>query len=232
MKNIFVIIPAYNEEKSIGEVIKKVQKLGKEKWNIIVVDDGSIDDTRKIAQESGVTVLYYDKQHGTSHAVKLALSFIKPKKPNVVVFLDADGQHDPKDIPKLLFHLTRGVDMVIASRYLKKTTNCTALSRIIGTKILSILFKIVFNIHIHDATSGFRAINTRAISLLIQYYPVVFPEPEVICYFLQNKLRINEVSIAMYRRNHGTSSISITKGVLLMFYMFYRMALYVVQRRQ
>ncbi|MFN4212976.1 MAG: glycosyltransferase family 2 protein, partial [Microgenomates group bacterium] len=114
----FLLLPAYNEGEVIGQVIAAVKKEGFEK--IIVVDDGSTDDTCQKAKNAGAIVLRHIINRGKGAAVKSGIEYAKLKKASIVVTIDSDGQHNPKDIKKLVEKIREGYDVVLGSRFLNK----------------------------------------------------------------------------------------------------------------
>jgi glycosyltransferase involved in cell wall biosynthesis len=139
MKKI-IIVPAYNEERSIGTLIEQVVKNHLVSL-CVVVDDASTDRTADIAQKSGATVLRRSKRSGTGSAIKFGLQYAVENKADIVILMDADGQHDPKYINTLIKEIHSTKELVIGSRYIQPTTTSTSLFRQIGTKIISFLIK-------------------------------------------------------------------------------------------
>jgi len=145
-----IIIPAYNEEQGIVSVIKALHNIA-EKCEIIVVDDGSSDNTRKLASEAGAIVIHHPYNKGYGAALKTG---IRNAKTNVVLLMDADGQHKPDDAFRLLQYMDE-YDMVVGSR--TSNSHVSALRRP-GKKILSITANFLAGTKIPDLNSGFRAI--------------------------------------------------------------------------
>lgn len=145
-----VIIPAYNEEEGIVSVIKALNNIA-DKCEIIVVDDGSSDNTRKLASETGARIIHHPYNKGYGASLKTG---IRNAKTDVVLLMDADGQHKPDDAFKLLQYMDE-YDMVVGSR----TSNShVSTLRKPGKKILSIVANYLAGTKIPDLNSGFRAI--------------------------------------------------------------------------
>lgn len=145
-----IIIPAYNEDKGISAVIGGIYRIN-EKCEIIVVDDGSSDNTRKLASEAGARIIHHPYNKGYGASLKTG---IRNAKTDVVLLMDADGQHKPDDAFKLLEYMNE-YDMVVGSR--TGNSHVSALRRP-GKKILSIVANYLAGTKIPDLNSGFRAI--------------------------------------------------------------------------
>ena len=148
--DVTIIIPAYNEEEGIADVITQLKEVS-ENYEIIVVDDGSTDNTYKLASETGVKVIRHPYNKGYGAALKTG---IRNAEADVVLFMDADGQHQPGDIKKLMQHIGE-YDMVVGARTKKSKIS---LLRRPGKKILGITANYLAGMKIPDLNSGFRAI--------------------------------------------------------------------------
>jgi len=154
-------IPAYNEEKTIAKVILLARKHVDQ---VIVCDDGSTDLTGQIAQGLGAVVVRHRRNLGYGAAIRSLFEQAESLKADVMITLDADGQHDPEDIPKLLKPIEKNeADIVIGSRFLEKTRNEMPMYRRVGVKLLTKMSNGALKDKISDAQSGFRAYNKRAI---------------------------------------------------------------------
>lgn len=167
---VVVVIPAYNEEKRIANTIEKVREFV---TDIIVVDDGSADNTAEIAREHGVTVIQHEQNQGKG--VALTTGFRKAQElfnPDVVVTLDADGQHIPKQMPFVMAPVLRGeADIVVGSRYLSENppdgpSSNVPLHRIYGHWFFNLLTNKTSGVDLTDTQSGFRAFSSRALEFL------------------------------------------------------------------
>ena len=148
--DVAIIIPAHNEEEGIAEVINGIKQLNEE-YEIIVVDDGSTDNTYKLASETGVKIIHHPYNKGYGAALKTG---IRDAKADVLLFMDADGQHQPGDIKKVLPYIEE-YDMVVGARTKKSKIS---LLRRPGKKILSITANYLAGMKIPDLNSGFRAL--------------------------------------------------------------------------
>lgn len=168
-KTIHVVIPAYMEEDHIEHIIKELNMLnvGLKIW---VVDDGSIDETRKRAKNLGVTVIKHNINLGQWAALKTGFTIAMMNGAEIIVSIDADGQHDPKDIQKLINPiLTSKTDIVIGSRFLGKEKPEMAKYRYFGIKLFNKLLSIISGLNISDCTSGYRSYNSKAIQKILPH---------------------------------------------------------------
>lgn len=160
---IIAVIPAYNEEIAIGSVILRTKKYVDK---VLVIDDGSTDATAIVAKMAGADVIQHEKNLGKGAALKCAFREAKRLDANVFVCLDADGQHNPDEIPRLLDIIKNGdADMVIGSRFLM-ATNSVPIYRRIGQQVLNSLTNSISITKVTDSQSGFRAFSKKAINSL------------------------------------------------------------------
>lgn len=152
-KDITAIIPALNEEISIGSIVIKTKRYA---GHVIVVDDGSTDDTAEIAQLAGAEIISHAKNKGKGEALKTGFSAARNNGTKIIVTIDADGQHDPDEIPKVIAPiLAMEADMVIGSRYLNG--NNIPFIRHMGQIVLDRMTNLNSGLHVTDTQSGFRA---------------------------------------------------------------------------
>jgi glycosyltransferase involved in cell wall biosynthesis len=215
---ILSIVPAYNEETNILNVL---QSLNKEypKADIVVVNDCSNDNTEKLVQQYGKSFLINLPCHlGIGGAVQTGFKFAVKNDYDIAFQFDGDGQHKASEINKLIEPLLKDeTDVVIGSRFLEKHKGFKSTkTRQIGIKFFEIVIRLLTGQKITDATSGFRAYNRKAISFLSQTYPTDYPEPEAILLLNKNGFRIKEVFITMQERKGGKSNI---KGIISLYYM-------------
>ena len=158
-KKVVITIPAYNEEDSIGAVIKEIKTVMKNTnyiYQIIVIDDGSVDRTKKITEENRVLFFSNGCNKGLAHTFKKEMEFCRDLGADIIVHIDADGQYPPKYIPEMIESVLDGNDLVLGSRFGKGIYQGS-----IGKKLGNIFFAKVFSLllrkNIHDTTTGFRA---------------------------------------------------------------------------
>jgi hypothetical protein len=215
-KEICILIPAYNEELNIKQVIGELKSVNK-KFQIVVINDGSVDKTGILAKEAGAIVLTNNRNQGSGEAIKKGFRYALKNNFSCAIQIDGDGQHNPEDINKLIKALkTLRVDIIIGSRYIKKTAYKTPFLRLISIGVISILYKLLYNFLINDPTSGYRVFNKKAIQFLNKDYEFRYPEAISIATIIRGNLKIKEISVTMRPRRYGKSSINIFSG----FYYF------------
>ncbi|MEA3449399.1 MAG: glycosyltransferase family 2 protein [Patescibacteria group bacterium] len=158
-KKIFCIIPAYNEENNIAAVIESVKSFIDE---IIIVDDGSFDNTVRIAQKKSTAVIKHLINRGQGAALMTGNIYALENEADVIVHFDADGQFRAKDIPKIIKPILSGeAEAVFGSRFLSKKSNIPAFKRFIIMPLARAVNYIILGIKLSDPQAGFRAINSR-----------------------------------------------------------------------
>ncbi len=215
---IIIIIPAYNEEKNIDQVIRSL-KCENTYFECLVINDGSKDDTQQKAEESGLaTVIQLPANLGIGGAVQTGFKYAFYHRFDYAIQFDGDGQHLASEIKHLLSPLrNRQCDVCIGSRFIQKTSGFqSTFMRRIGIKVFEVLSSLLIGQKITDSTSGFRAYNKEAIAFLAANYPTDYPEPETIILLGKNDFRVTEVSVEMLERQGGESSIS---GLKSAYYM-------------
>lgn len=216
LERILVIIPAYNEEDSIGRVIEDV-RTNCPQMDILVVNDGSADHTSDKARASGVVVLDLPFNLGIGGGMQTGYKYAAEKGYDIAIQVDGDGQHDPKEIPKLLQTLEeRKVDVAIGSRFITDLEYKGTMMRRLGITVLSKVISMMVRQEITDPTSGFRASRQKAIQLFAVNYPQDYPEPEVVVLLSKSGLKMAEVPVKMSQRYSGESSITKIRSIYYM----------------
>ena len=194
-QNIIVVLPAYNEEVSIGSMVL-LTRLHAD--NVIVVDDGSLDRTAEIAREAGAEVILHQINMGKGGALKTGFTVAASLGVDVIVTMDSDGQHDPADIPKLVAPIIEGnADIVNGSRYLNGQDKNTPFYRRIGQTILDRFTNISSGVNITDSQSGFRAFAASTIEIFRFNAQGMAIESEMLADAGKAGLRIKEVGIGV-----------------------------------
>lgn len=211
-----VIIPAYNEEKSIISVIEKLQK-DCPVADYIVINDCSGDETVDRLKEFGAYYIDLPLNLGIGGGVQTGYQYALENGYDIAVQVDGDGQHDTAYLKNVINPILDGqADFVIGSRFIDKEGFQSSGIRRLGIRFLSNLIKICCRTRVYDATSGFRAVNRKYIELFAKDYPVDYPEPEAIVKASLCGARIKEVPVIMKERTTGKSSISPIKSIYYM----------------
>jgi len=200
---IFAVIPAYNEEKNIAEVISKASKHTDQ---IIVVNDGSTDNTEKIAKETNAIVRSHIVNKGLGLTIRDAISEAMKLGANVIITIDADGQYDADQIPDLLKPILDGkADLVLGSRFKGTIARMPRLKKF-GNKIITLIVRNLMNLDISDAQTGFRAIKREVIEHIIISADYTYTQ-EMIIRAAAEGFHIDEVPVNFYERKHGKSRL-------------------------
>lgn len=167
---ISVILPAKNESAAISQTIAQIQQLQRA-HEIIVVNDGSTDNTKEIAEQSGATVITHPYSKGNGAAIKTGA---RAATGDIIVFMDADGQHDPQDIPKLLEKINQGYDLVVGAR---QKGSQASVGRGVANALYNNLATYMTEQKVEDLTSGFRAVRTDKFREFLYLLPNGFSYP-------------------------------------------------------
>ena len=224
-QEIIIIIPAYNEESNISPLIKEIQNKVSGA-DILVIDDGSMDRTARVAEKAGALVIRLPFNMGYGAALQTGFKYALLRRYRYVVQMDADGQHDPDSIKDLLNEVKKeDVDVVIGSRFLGGNSVYRAsVVRRIGMSLFRKITSVIIGQPVTDPTSGFQALNRDAIRFYAsRYYPVDYPDADVMIMLHRAGLRIREIPVRMYPRKQGQSMHSGLKPVYYIFKMFLSM---------
>ena len=208
MARILVIIPAYNEEATIVSVIESIQT-SVPACDIVVVDDGSRDDTASLVRQQGkAELLSLPFNLGIGGGMQTGYKYALRNGYDVAIQCDADGQHPAEDIPRLVARIEDGsADVVIGSRYVADSDYHPSFLRRVGKSLLSRWIDLFIGGGITDTTSGFRAMNRNAIGIVARNYPEDYPEPEVLVILHKHGLKVIEIPVQMHPRQGGVTSI-------------------------
>jgi glycosyltransferase involved in cell wall biosynthesis len=202
------IVPAYNEEASIAGVVLDLQAFDPE-LEVLVVDDGSSDATAACADEAGACVLTLPLNLGIGGAVQAGYMYAFERGFDVAVQVDGDGQHDARELGRLLQPVLAGrADLAIGTRFSGPRSYRAPLARRIGIGMFAALVSLRVRQRMTDTTSGFRAVNRRGIRLFAADYPHDYPEVEAVVTAARGNLRVVEVPVLMRPRVAGRSSIT------------------------
>jgi len=219
-KRVVVAMPAYNEEKYIGTMVIGSGLYSEE---ILVVDDGSSDNTSIIARLAGATVIKHEKNWGKGAAVQTIMREARDRDIDVLVIMDSDAQHKFEEIPQVIKPIMEGYDIVIGSR-IKQKKRITFYRRI-GQIVLSFLSRVLSGANIADSECGFRAFSRKAIEALHLSENGFAIETEIIAEASAIDLKMTEVPISVIYTNDGSTLNAVVHGVgnvIRIFGMFLR----------
>jgi glycosyltransferase involved in cell wall biosynthesis len=211
------LVPAFNEEANVGRVIDEIRSFDPS-LDVVVVDDGSYDRTAEVAREHGATVVRLPFNLGIGGAVQTGFRYADEHGYDLAVRLDGDGQHDPSQLDRILAPVVGGdADIAVGSRFAGERDGYrSSRSRRFGIRLLAWVVSRIVGRRVTDTTSGFQALNRRAIELFAHDYPHDYPEVEATIMVSRHRLRSVEVPVAMRERGGGRSSITALRSVYYM----------------
>jgi glycosyltransferase involved in cell wall biosynthesis len=211
------VVPAYNEVGTVARVVRSLHEHAPH-FDVLVIDDGSTDETAHAAAAAGARVLKHPFNLGIGGAVQSGFKFALENGYSYMVQVDADGQHDPGEIETLARTMDAdpSIDVVCGSRFLEKLRYRGPVSRRAGIHLFAFILSPLVGQRVTDPTSGFRLYNRRAISLFARDYPHDYPEVEAVLVLHHHRLRMCEVPVHMFQRGGGQSSIRSGKSVYYM----------------
>ncbi|MGY8762962.1 MAG: glycosyltransferase family 2 protein [Nitrospinaceae bacterium] len=216
-----IVIPSFNEEASIGEVLEDIKKYAPG-VNILVINDGSVDKTAELAQNHGAKVISLPYNSGYGVALQTGYLYACKHNYSIVVQMDADGQHDAACIQDLLCSVySSDVDVVIGSRFLGQNTYRTTIPRRIGMFIFGKLASLFCKERVSDPTSGFQAVKGKAINFIASdYYPPDYPDADFLIMLSQCGFKIREIPVKMHPSKVKKSMHGGPQSIYYVFKMF------------
>jgi glycosyltransferase involved in cell wall biosynthesis len=212
-RDLLVIIPAFNEEGAVGIVIAEVNAV-LPGVPVLVIDDCSGDATAAVARKAGAGVLSLPTHLGLGGCVQAGYKLAFELGYEHVIRVDGDGQHDPKDIPKILATLKQtGCQMVIGSRYLVNGGKFTSPVRGAGIMLFRLILRPILGKWVSDPTSGFVGVNQEALAVFSKSFPLEYPEIETLVVLKRKAFQFEEVPCHIRPRKAGRSSITAAKSV-------------------
>jgi glycosyltransferase involved in cell wall biosynthesis len=211
---LLILVPAYNEEAAIGDVVRSVQS-AVPRVPVLVVDDHSADGTVSAASAAGARVLHLPHHLGLGGCVQAGYKLAYELGYQYVIRVDGDGQHDARDIPRIFDTLvSSGCQMVIGSRYVNGSNRMrTTAMRSLGIGFFRLVLRPILGRTVHDPTSGFVGVNREALQVFSKSFPLEYPEIEALVVLQRKKFRFQEVPCRMRPRTTGKSSITRLKSI-------------------
>jgi glycosyltransferase involved in cell wall biosynthesis len=211
------IVPAYNESGNVGRVVDELVAFDPG-LDVVVVDDGSVDDTSRVAREHGARVLRLPFNLGIGGAVQTGFRYAFEQNYDIAVRVDGDGQHDPSQLGAVLAPVLAGdADIAIGSRFAGPSDGYrSSRSRRVGIRLLAWVVSRIIRRRVTDTTSGFQALNRNGIALFARDYPHDYPEVVATVMVFRHRLRAVEVPVSMRERAAGRSSITTLRSIYYM----------------
>jgi glycosyltransferase involved in cell wall biosynthesis len=211
--SLLVIVPAFNEQGAIAEVVRSVHR-HVPGVPVLVIDDCSTDDTILTARQVGAEVLALPHHLGLGGCVQAGYKLAYELGFQYVIRVDGDGQHNPRDIPRIFEKLkTSGCEMVIGSRFVSENGSRTGTVRSLGIRFFRLVLRPILGKPVHDPTSGFVGVNRRALVVFSRTFPLEYPEIEALVVLQRRRFRFEEVPCTMLPRTTGRSSITALKSL-------------------
>lgn len=228
---VLIIVPAYNEADNLTYVIQEIyaacRESDKAAYSILVINDGSTDNSKEVLSSAGVAYISMPFNVGIGAAMQTGYQYALENKYDIAIQIDGDGQHDPALIDSMVDTINEGYDAVIGSRFIDRQGYQSTKLRRGGITILSGLISFLYGIKILDVTSGLRAVNSSLIHIYANDYSDDYAEPEAIVQALGAGARVKEIPAVMRERQNGESSINAWKS----FYYMLKVSLAVIMRK-
>jgi glycosyltransferase involved in cell wall biosynthesis len=211
--SLLVIIPAWNEEGAIGNVARSVREHVPDA-QILVIDDCSTDGTIWMARQAGAAILPLPHHLGLGGCVQAGYKLAYELGYNYVIRVDGDGQHDPRDIPRVFQRLKEsGCEMVIGSRFTEGGVRHGNAVRGLGIRFFRAVLRPILGKTVSDPTSGFVGVNRQALDVFSRSFPLDYPEIEALVVLQRRRFRFEEVPCKFLPRATGRSSITALKSL-------------------
>lgn len=215
MKSL-VIIPAYNEEKSIAKTVQDIMEHAPE-FDYVIVNDCSKDATLEVCRKKGMHVLNLPVNLGIGGAVQTGYLYAYKNHYDFAIQFDGDGQHDAKYLHEMRdYMIEHDTDMLIGSRFINREGFQSSSMRRFGIRYFSMLIGLLTGTRVTDPTSGMRMVNRDIIKIYADCYPKDYPEPESVVAILRQHKKVEEYPVMMREREEGVSSISPKKSIYYM----------------
>ena len=229
---VLVLMPAFNEEQSIGATLARIRSAIPEA-DLLVVNDCSADRTTEVAERAGARVVELPCNLGYGGAVQAGFEYALARGYDAVIQIDADGQHDPSSARDLLAPVLRGeADVAIGSRFLGEASYRVPALRRIGMRVFERIVTFVTRRHFSDPTSGYQAMNRNVLAFFARdNYPSDFPDADTIILLVLAGFRVQEIPVVMRARTAGASMHSNLKALYYVSKMFLAIFMVLVRRK-
>ena len=218
---VVVIIPAYNEELNIAKILQRIPTNISNKMEIIVVDDGSNDNTYELASQFDINIIRHPRNRGNGAATKTGLNFCKKKNCDLAIILDADGQHDPKKLKDFIRPiLEENVDFVIGNRF-KYYYNMNTYRKLCS-KLMTAFYFLLLRRKISDPTNGYRALSSKIINQI--QFESEYSLTQEMLFKIIPRFNFKEIPVEVEQRKHGESFIKLKNyftKIILFFIKYY-----------
>lgn len=212
-ESLLIIVPAWNEEGAVGGVVRAIRK-HLPGVPVLVIDDYSRDGTIERAREAGAEILPLPHHLGLGGCVQAGYKLAYELGFQYVIRVDGDGQHDPRDIPRIFETLkSSGCEMVIGSRFVNGGAPHTDVIRGLGIRFFRAVLRPILGKDVHDPTSGFVGVNRAALDVFSRSFPLAYPEIEALVVLQRRRFRFEEVQCKMRPRTTGRSSITAVRSL-------------------
>ncbi|HCA81694.1 MAG TPA: glycosyl transferase family 2 [Bacteroidetes bacterium] len=220
-KDILIIIPAYNEAESVGEVVRGVHTYLPEA-GVLVIDDGSSDATGVVSQQAGALVLRHPFNLGVGTALQTGYKYAVQNHYQYVIQLDGDGQHPTSFLPNFVSKLIETeADLIIGSRFLKQSCGKMPATRHLGNMVFARLVTLLIGETLTDPTSGYRALKSTALQFCVgDMYGFDYPDADFLLALHRTGYRIEEIAIDVHPRKRGVSQYVGLKPIYYVIKMF------------
>ena len=228
---LLVIMPAWNEGETVGNTVREVLGQGKG-YDVLVVDDGSADDTARLAREAGAAVLRLPFNLGVGGAMRAGFKYAKANGYQRVIQVDSDGQHDPQDIERVVQGL-ESADISIGARFAEKGDYKVSGPRKLAMNFLAAVISRLSKTKLTDVTSGFRAGNVKAINQYIDHYPAEYLGDTIdsLVVAVRSGCSVTQVPVTMRVRQGGVPSHNPTKSAIYLFRSVFALLLALTRRK-
>lgn len=232
LERTLIIVPAWNESKNVGNTVREILEQFEE-YDVVVVDDGSTDDTAQVARDAGARVLVLPFNMGVGGAMRTGFTFAQRHGYQRAIQVDADGQHNPRDIPLVLAGLEHA-DISIGARFADVGDYQARGPRRWAMVFLASVLSRVARTRLTDVTSGFRAANRRAIDQYVRYYPAEYLGDTVdsLVSAIHSGLSVTQVPVAMRARVHGKPSQNFVGSTVYLLRSVFALSLALMRGRR